>query len=56
MLEAEKMVMEMEMRLEEAKASLHKARAANHQAKHGAIQEAKNLAEQLIKPFEVVRN
>jgi hypothetical protein len=56
MLETEKMVMEMEMRLEEAKASLHKARAANHQAKHGAIQEAKNLAEQLINPFEVVRN
>jgi ribosomal protein L7/L12 len=57
MLDAEKMVMEMDMRLEDAKAALHKARAVDrcHKAKDIAIQEAKNLAEQLIKPLNVVR-
>jgi hypothetical protein len=57
MLDAEKMVMEMEMRLEEAKAALHKARAVDccHKVKDSAIQEAKNLAKQLIKPLKVVQ-
>jgi hypothetical protein len=57
MLDAEKMVMEMEMRLEDAKAALHKARAVDrrHKVKDSAIQEAKNLAKQLIKPLKVVQ-
>jgi hypothetical protein len=55
MLDAEKMVLEMEMRLEEAKAALWEARDAGKEKKYSAIQEAKEVAEKMFRTTQVLR-